>query len=151
MNLIKFLLIICVFQFGFSQSNNFGKPITNTEPISVSTLTGFYEEMNPGDEKKITAKVIVNEVCQVKGCWLSFILDNGEMVRVKFKDYAFFVPKDTSGKAILIQGIAGVEEQSVSELRHYAQDAGKSQEEVDKINQPKQTKVFLANGVSILN
>ena len=61
------------------------------------------------------------------------------------------MPKDTSGKAILIQGIAGVEEQSVSELRHYAQDAGKSQEEVDKINKPKQTKVFLANGVSILN
>jgi hypothetical protein len=37
----------------------------------------------------------------------------------------------------------------VATLRHYAQDAGKSKEEIDKITEPKHMLTFLADGVLI--
>ena len=151
MKVFKFLLIVGVFQFGFAQQSNFGAPISNDKPLSVSSLTSIYDKLAPEDTKNVVAKVVVNEVCQVKGCWLTFKLDDGELVRVKFKDYSFFVPKDSSGDTFIIDGIASVEEQSVETLRHYAEDAGKSKEEIMKINRPKRTKIFTASGVAILN
>lgn len=151
MKVFKFLLIVGVFQFGFAQQSNFGAPISNVKPISISSLTSLYDKLAPEDSKTVVAKVVVNEVCQVKGCWLTFKLDDGELVRVKFKDYSFFVPKDSTGDTFIIEGIAGVEEQSVETLRHYAEDAGKSKEDIMKINSPKRTKIFTASGVAVLN
>ena len=151
MKVIKFLLIVGVFQYGFAQKSNFGAPISNDRPLSVSSLTSIYDKLKPEDTETVVAKVVVNEVCQVKGCWLTFKLDDGELVRVKFKDYSFFVPKDSSGDTFIIEGIAGVEEQSVETLRHYAEDAGKSKEDIMKINSPKRTKIFTASGVAVLN
>ena len=151
MKVFKFLLIVGVFQFGFAQQSNFGAPISNDKPLSISSLTSLYDKLSPDDSKTIVAKVVVNEVCQVKGCWLTFKLDDGELVRVKFKDYSFFVPKDSTGDTFIIEGIAGVEEQSVETLRHYAEDAGKSKEDIMKINSPKRTKIFTASGVAVLN
>lgn len=151
MKVFKFILIVGVFQCVFGQQSNFGAPISSDKPLSVSSLTSLYAKLAPKDTKTVVAKVIVNEVCQVKGCWLTFKLDDGEMVRVKFKDYSFFVPKDSSGDTFLIEGIAGIEEQSIETLRHYAEDAGKNKEEIMKINSPKRTKIFTASGVAVLN
>ena len=151
MKVFKFLLIAGVFQFGFAQQSNFGAPISNDKPLSISSLTSVYAKLAPEDSETVVAKVVVNEVCQVKGCWLTFKLDDGELVRVKFKDYSFFVPKDSSGDTFIIEGIAAVEEQSVETLRHYAEDAGKSMEDIMKINSPKRTKIFTASGVAVLN
>ena len=53
------------------------------------------------------------------------------------------MPKDSSGDTFIIEGIAAVEEQSVETLRHYAEDAGKSKEDIMKINSPKRTKFLL--------
>ena len=39
---------------------------------------------------------------------------------------------------------------SVSKLQHYAKDAGKSDEEVAKITEPKSEIVFTASGVLVL-
>ena len=151
MKVFKFLLIAVVFQFGFAQQSNYGAPISNNKPLSISSLTSVYAKLAPEDSETVVAKVVVNEVCQVKGCWLTFKLDDGELVRVKFKDYSFFVPKDSSGDTFIIEGIAAVEEQSVETLRHYAEDAGKSKEDIMKINSPKRTKIFTASGVAVLN
>jgi hypothetical protein len=40
---------------------------------------------------------------------------------------------------------------SVEQLRHYAEDAGKSQEEINKIKDPQVSLTFLADGVYIEN
>ncbi len=39
----------------------------------------------------------------------------------------------------------------VDELRHYAEDAGKSKEEIAAITQPKEEMKFLASGVILLD
>ena len=48
-----------------------------------------------------------------------------------------------------INGILSSEITSVKELRHYAEDAGKSKEEIDLITEPEITISFLADGVLI--
>ena len=47
----------------------------------------------------------VDKVCQVKGCWLELMpADEARGVRVKFKDYGFFVPKDSMGWMARLEG-----------------------------------------------
>jgi hypothetical protein len=54
-------------------------------------------------------------------------------VRVTFKDYGFFVPKDMSGRTVIVEGVISEKVLSQDLARHYAEDAGKSQEEIEKI------------------
>ena len=97
---------------------------------------------------KMKGKVV--SVCQEKGCWMKIERENGEPMMVKFKDYGFFMPKNILGKEVVLDGEATVKETSVKQLRHYAQDAGKSKEEIEKITEPKRDVIFVAKGVLIL-
>jgi hypothetical protein len=72
-----------------------------------------------------------------------------EEAMIKFKDYGFFMPKDLAGKEVIVSGVAFVEEVSVEEQRHYAEDAGKTAEEIAAITEPKRTLSFISNGVLI--
>jgi len=97
---------------------------------------------------KLTGKVV--EVCQEKGCWMKLEKANGEKLMVKFKDYSYFMPKNIVGKEVVLDGEARVNEISVKQLRHYASDAGKSKEEIEKIKEPRKELVFVARGVKVL-
>jgi len=99
-------------------------------------------------EGRITGKVI--EVCQEKGCWMQVEKANGEKLMVKFKCYAFFMPKNIIGKEVVLDGEATMKEVSVKQQRHYAADAGKSKEEIEKIQEPKKELQFVAKGVLVL-
>jgi len=99
-------------------------------------------------EGKTSGKVL--SVCQTKGCWMKVENPGGEPIMVKFKDYGFFMPKDIVGKQVVLDGEAVVKETSVQQLRHYAQDAGKSKEEIEKITSPKKETVFTAKGVLVI-
>ena len=75
---------------------------------------------------------------------------NGENLMVKFKDYGFFMPKNIVGKEVVLDGEATVKEVSVKQQKHYAEDAGKSKKEIDKIKEPKKEVQFVAKGVLVL-
>ena len=93
----------------------------------------------------------VTDVCQVKGCWITMQPDNGgEPLNVKFKDYAFFMPKDLSGKRVVLNGMAYTETTSVDELRHYAEDGGSTKAEIEAITEPEKQMKFMASGVALL-
>jgi uncharacterized protein YqjF (DUF2071 family) len=74
---------------------------------------------------------------------------NGEEMLVRFKRYAFFVPKDVAGKKVVLNGKAFAYQSSVAEQRHYAEDAGKSKKEVAGIKKPQKAVRFEADGVLI--
>ena len=76
-------------------------------------------------------------------------LGNNETAFVKFKDYGFFVPMNAQKRNTIIEGKAFVEETSVAELKHYAEDEGKSEKEIAEITAPKIEYKFLAHGVLI--
>lgn len=128
---------------------SFGNEISDENVMTTQQMAEKYKSMKVGDtmNAKMTAKVI--EVCQSKGCWMTLNLDNGEEAMVKFKDYGFFMPKDISGKEVILNGKAFVNEVPVDEQRHYAEDAGKSKEEIAAITEPKKTYSFEADGVLI--
>nr|WP_321227643.1 DUF4920 domain-containing protein [uncultured Psychroserpens sp.] len=126
---------------------SFGKKIVASDALSAKRMAVHYSNMKVGDT--IDAKMIakVDEVCQAKGCWMKLDLPDGEQVMVKFKDYGFFMPKDISGKEVIINGKAYVNEVPVDEQRHYAEDGGATPEEIAKITEPKKTLSFEADGV----
>ncbi|WP_226388821.1 DUF4920 domain-containing protein [Penaeicola halotolerans] len=127
-------------------AGSYGDPITTEEAISAADLKMVLAGQ-PVFEGKVTG--VIEEVCSKKGCWLTMDLGNGEKMRVTFKDYGFFVPKNSAGYKVTIQGIAKQTTTDVATLRHYAEDAGKSKEEVEAINAPKVEYAFEAEGVII--
>jgi hypothetical protein len=73
-----------------------------------------------------------------------------DTIQVMFKDYGFFVPKQgLENKTAIIEGFAKQDTISVEKLRHFAEDAGKSKTEINKIIAPKFKISFVANGVII--
>ena len=106
------------------------------------------DQLSDMDSVYATIAATVEEVCQMKGCWMN-VSDEGQSLFVKFKDYGFFVPKDISGKEIIMEGTAYRQMTSVEDLKHYAKDAGKSQEEIDLITVPKEEVTFVASGVLV--
>ena len=78
-------------------------------------------------------------------------LDMGEnpTLHVTFRDYGFFVPKESAGSETVIDGMIFRDTISIDHLKHLAQDAGKSEEEINKIIVPKLTLAFEATGVLI--
>jgi len=132
----------------YGQGHNYGEKITDKGAIPVTELVQKMESQN-----ELTVKVegVVLEVCQTKGCWMTLDLGNGEKMRVTFKDYGFFMPKNISGKTVVIDGIASISTTSVEELKHYAEDAGKTKEEIEKITAPKKELIFEASGVIVRN
>lgn len=126
--------------------DTFGDKITVKSPMTYDAMLAKLEKK--GGLEQVQVKGKVREVCQKKGCWMTIYSDNtSQEMMVKFKDYGFFVPKDISGKTVIMEGNAYKETTSVDELRHYAEDAGKSDEEIAKITEPKVELKFLASGV----
>lgn len=120
---------------------------TNTEgAITVNELPS--KMTGSSYSGKISGKVV--EVCQEKGCWMKLEKENGELLMVKFKDYSFFMPKDIQGKDVVLEGEAIMKEVSVKQQKHYAKDAGKPVEEIEKIKAPKKELQFIAKGVLVL-
>ena len=115
--------------------------------VSVATVDSKLKEQDKF-AGKMKGKVV--SVCKEKGCWMKIEREDGEPVMVKFKDYGFFMPKNIEGKEVVLEGEASVKETSVKQLRHYAEDAGKSKEEIEKITAPKRDVIFVAKGVLVL-
>jgi Domain of unknown function (DUF4920) len=124
----------------------FGDTITVDGAVPVAQLMA---QLSGKDSVKIKLEGTIKEVCQNKGCWMTMSLDSTHEMRVKFKDYAFFVPKDASGKKVVIDGWAVRDSISVADLRHYAEDAGKDKAEIEKITAPEAEINFMAGGVII--
>ena len=126
----------------------YGDSIPNANIIQLAAISTAMK-----DEKKMDLKIRgkVEEVCQEKGCWMIMKLDNGEEMRVTFKDYKIFVPKDLAGKEVVLDGFAYRDTSTVEKLQHYAKDGGKSDKEIALIVDPKVVLSFEAKGVAVMN
>lgn len=152
-----FLLLGLVILASCQQSNSeeatsnaeleyFGEEIDQEGAIAS---TEFFEYFTEGDsiEMKMTGEI--KEVCKKKGCWMSMPIGEDDEIFVRFKDYGFFVPLNADGRIATIEGWAYKEVMTVEELKHYAFDAGESEEEIAAITEPEVSYTFMANGVII--
>ncbi|MCE2612749.1 DUF4920 domain-containing protein [Flavobacteriaceae bacterium D16] len=128
---------------------SFGAEIQAEGAKSDLDMLAMYQQLPVSDSVNTKFSATVKEVCQSKGCWMKLKLQDGGEAMVRFKDYAFFVPKDISGKEVVVSGKAFVDMMTVEDQRHYAEDEGKSAEEIAAITEPKKTFSFEASGVLI--
>lgn len=126
---------------------SFGKEITSDGAVSQEEMLATYSNLALGDTATIKFASKVNSVCQSKGCWMKLALDPETEAMIKFKDYDFFVPKDIAESDAIVEGKAFKKELSVADQKHYAKDAGKSDEEIAMITEPKMIYNFEAEGV----
>lgn len=129
--------------------NYFGAEIDESDAVNVEAAMQVLASQDTADMKIVGT---ISSVCQTKGCWMTLTNENvEEPVFIKFKDYAFFVPKNSAGKKAILQGKLYNNITPVDELRHYAEDKGESAEEIAKITEPKKELSMMASGVIIYN
>ena len=126
----------------------YGKEINKKDAISVKSLENNLKKKE-NFNGKIEGEVVA--VCKKKGCFLTLKREGeADPIMVRFTDYAYFVPQDLIGKTIVVEGKAKVKETSVDWLKHYAEDEGKSKEEIAKIKEPKRDISIVADGVLVV-
>ncbi len=128
-------------------SNIYGEAIPTENAVDLASLN---DQVQGKDSVMLTMKGTIEKTCAAKGCWMSVQDQNGMATRITFKDYGFFVPTEgAEGKEVVFSGVAKRTVTDVATLRHYAEDAGKSQEEIAAIVTPKEEIEFVAKGVVI--
>lgn len=126
---------------------SFGNKVGEEGAVTADLLAENLNVSGASKDVKVTGKVI--EVCKAEGCWVRVETKTGSML-VKMKDHAFLVPVALEGKTIVADGVATYKETSVEQLRHFAEDAGKTKEEIAKITEPKKEIVLQATGIKVL-
>ena len=113
-----------------------------SEPVSVTESHEYFGATFPEDETPLSLGDVIAEndryqdqqvllqtriakVCQKKGCF--FVAQDGaNTARVSFKNYGFFIPTDSGGKDVLLQGVYSRKSVSQKEAEHYAEDLGET-------------------------
>ena len=151
---MKKLLLIFVFLISFS---SFSQTNYNTEKyygkefnlLDIKDYKSNEHKFVADKENLIKIEGQILSSCSKKGCWMKIKSDE-DTILVRFKDYGFFVPKEgIAGGKTIINGKLSVDTLSVALQRHYAEDAGKSLEEINRITEPEVSITFLADGVLI--
>lgn len=97
----------------------FGKPLTGLAP---TTLAALLEKPEAG--KTVALEGTIKAVCQDKGCWLTF--EQGDKsVHVTFEGYSFFVPKDSAGQKVRLEGKVVMKQRSKAEIDHLEGEGAK--------------------------
>lgn len=90
----------------------------------------------------------LTKVCLTMGCWVE-MKTGGEPLLVMTRDHEFFVPRNAQGVRARAYGRAVAREQSVETLRHIAEDAGASADEIARITEPRTRMVFIADVIAM--
>ena len=156
----KLFLFIAITGFGFIANAQppegeakpgewYGEKVSTEGAVDINDVV---KKLNGGSEfPEVKIKAKITEVCPKKGCWLKLELENGETAMVKMKDYGFFLPLAAKGKTVVIDGEVKLKTTSVAELKHYAEDAKKTKEEIDAIKEPKKEVKVMAKGIVIVD
>lgn len=127
---------------------SYGEAIQTDQARDLKDLIASYDQIKG---KPVQMKAMVTNVCRTKGCWMSLSSTTDEEVRVKFKDYGFFVPISLIGKEVLVEGDLERKEVSAKLLAHYKEDAGASKEQIAAVQGPAYEYTFTAKGVVVKN
>lgn len=125
---------------------HYGAEINVTDLVAADDIRSILEEK---DSAHVSFKSTIVANCQASGCWMDLDLGDGEVLKVTFKDYEFFIPLDSEGKTATVEGWVQREIIPVDLLKHYAEDEGKPQEEIDAITEEEIAYTFVADGVVI--
>ena len=99
-------------------------------------------------DKTVVVEGVVSANCTEMGCWMQIApaADAKQSMHVTFKDFAFFVPKDSKGMKARAEGVVSVETLSKEEADHLSGEGAKFQRNPDgTVTQVS----FVASGVEL--
>ncbi|MDX2359951.1 MAG: DUF4920 domain-containing protein [Crocinitomicaceae bacterium] len=117
------------------------------DAMSVEEMLTAYEGQT--EEMEFTFEGTLKEVCSKAGCWVNIDKGNGETFMVRFKDHFTIPPATEIDNGAYFHGLAHWDTVSVELLQHFAEDAGKSAEEIALITEPKFELGFEADGITL--
>jgi hypothetical protein len=106
------------------------------------------------DGKYVRLKGVVSSVCVKKGCWLRVTPEGGTKasnVFVKFKDppEGRLIPMAAVGHEVTVEGTVKNATISQAAARHFLQDAGVSQDDIEKVVGPQKQLMVAGPSVQI--
>lgn len=119
----KWLGIACLVLFsGVAHAKNYGADMPKGKAVDIAKASRNIEAF-AGKPAKFKGRI--TQVCQKEGCWL-MIESNAQAARIKARDHAFVIPKDSKGEAIIFGELKRVELKP-EVAKHLAEDAGQSE------------------------
>jgi hypothetical protein len=122
-----------------------GAPINNdAKSVQLATVL---ENPEAYTETPVVVEGYVEKACERKGCWMTLSPIEGKSgIRVTFKDYGFFVPKDSAGMTARAEGVAVTKKLSKEEADHLADEGAQIKRNEDGTALEVS---FVANGVEL--
>lgn len=155
--MIRFFIVTGLLIIFFSSCDNNSKVYKNygfseVDSLNAIDLNDMLQQLEQNPEQvKFTFMAPIEEVCQTAGCWATVKKENGELLRVRFKNH-FLIPKKTRvGSIAYFTGEAYWDTISVELQRHFAEDSKMNESQINKITEPKFELSFEAEGVLIEN
>jgi hypothetical protein len=96
----------------------YGQPLPATTAVPIGEAVAAFDQ-HADKPQRYSGRI--TEVCQAEGCWM-VLEDNGETARVMFKDHAFLVPKDSSGRA-QVAGVLSRKQLTPEQVEHLREDS----------------------------
>ncbi|MCI1710456.1 MAG: DUF4920 domain-containing protein [Chiayiivirga sp.] len=115
------LFALALFATSAAQAENahhFGVEMPAGAALSIAAAKPDAKTATP---QKYSGRIV--EVCQKKGCW-AMLEEGGVAARVMMKDYAFLLPTDRRGAAV-VYGTLIEKQLDEKTARHLAEDAGR--------------------------
>lgn len=111
------------------------------------------EDLGTYENTVVRVQGTVAKVCQMKGCWLTFQTPASAPVRVQVPrdsaGYVFTFPTDLGAADVIVEGTVTSDSTDVETLRHFAEDEGRPQDEIDAITEPERTIILTARGALV--
>jgi len=92
-------------------------------------------------KEPVVTEGVVEAACSMKGCWMELA-----GMRVTFKDYGFFVPKDSKGMHARLAGVTEIKTLSKDEADHLEHEGAKVKRNEDGTAREVS---FVASGVEL--
>ncbi len=131
------------------EQRHFGAPFTlEAEPIQLAAAL----EQSKDSEGPYKIEATVEKVCQVKGCWFTLAADGVEVpIRVRMKDYAFFVSKNAAGATAVLEGTLVRKVIDQKTAQHFADDEAKAGDKpARQVTADEETFEFMASGIELV-
>lgn len=113
--------------------------------VPVMKIADIYASLDSYQNKLVVVEGDVTEVCQNMGCW-TMISDGKNEIRAMTL-HKFFLPKDLKNVKAVVHGEFEVQEMTEEQAKHFAEESGKSTE---NIKGPQKLYRIKAAGIKIL-
>ena len=125
----------------------YGGKFTHANSVSVLEIIN---NTNTYLKREVVFEGTISQVCQNKGCWM-LVSDGLQKVRVDFKNYSFFVPWDSEGKRVRVQGKVNRRLVTKEVLRHWAEESKSPELKPEDIKEDQMIVTVTASAVAIEN